>query len=166
MHRISASFALGDAGTAIAHAKTVNPADLRLPERRSRYWVDVARAYHQWCKPGACYRALVIAESQAPEEVRARPVVRKLASDLLTSDNQPRLRWVTQPGEERARPARPGLRSWHHLNGPERGTGVMPGVSGALTGTGSGRDVGALSRRACAQGHGTPQQRQNPPTLT
>jgi hypothetical protein len=96
LHRISASFVLGDAGTAIAHAKTVNPADLRLPERRSRYWVDVARAYHQWRKPGLCFRALTIAESHAPEEVRARPVVRKLASDLLASDQQPRLSGLRQ----------------------------------------------------------------------
>lgn len=83
LHRVSAAFALGDAGTAIAHAHAVTPADLRLPERRSRYWVDVARAYHQWGKPEPCYQALRIAERQAPEEIRARPIVRDLTRHLL-----------------------------------------------------------------------------------
>lgn len=85
LHRISAAFALGDAGIAIDHAQTINPADLRLPERRSRYWVDVARAYHQWGRPERCYEALSIAERQAPDEVRARPVVHSLTRELLTS---------------------------------------------------------------------------------
>lgn len=84
-HRISAAYALGDFGTAIAHAGTVPPGALRLPERQSRFWVDVARAYQQWGKPAECYRALLAAERQAPEEVRARPVVRELAITLLSA---------------------------------------------------------------------------------
>jgi hypothetical protein len=32
---------------------------------RGRYWVDVARAYHQWGKPERCYRALLAAERTA-----------------------------------------------------------------------------------------------------
>jgi len=85
LHRISAAFALGDAGTAIDHAATVPAGALRVPERQSRYWVDVARAYDQWNKPAKCYRALAIAERLAPEEVRSRPVVRNLADKLLTA---------------------------------------------------------------------------------
>ncbi len=85
LHRISAAYALGDAGTAIDLAATVPSATLRIPERQSRFWVDVARAYHQWNKPAKCYQALIIAERLAPEEVRSRPVVRTLAERLLSA---------------------------------------------------------------------------------
>jgi tetratricopeptide (TPR) repeat protein len=87
-HRISAAYALGDAGTAIAHAARVPPGAIRIPERLSRYWVDVARAYHQWGKPARCYHALLTAERHAPEEVRSRPVVRTLAAQLLSVPRQ------------------------------------------------------------------------------
>lgn len=84
LHRISACYALGDAGTAIEYARQVPPGGIRLPERQARYWVDVARAFHQWGKSAQCYRALIMAERAAPEEVRAQPKVRALAADLLT----------------------------------------------------------------------------------
>jgi transcriptional regulator with XRE-family HTH domain len=85
LHRVSAALALGDAGTAIAHASTVSSAAIRIPERRVRYWLDVARAYHQWRKPGKCYQALVVAERIAPEEIWSRPAVRSLTADLLSA---------------------------------------------------------------------------------
>ncbi|HEX6076692.1 MAG TPA: helix-turn-helix transcriptional regulator, partial [Micromonosporaceae bacterium] len=85
LHRISAAYALGDAGSAIDHAASVPRTALALPERQSRYWVDVARAYHQWGKPAKCYEALTIAERCAPEEVRARPAVQALTLKLLFS---------------------------------------------------------------------------------
>jgi hypothetical protein len=85
LHRISASYALGDSGTAIEHARRIAPGTLHLPERQSRYWIDVARAYDQWGKPDSCLRAITIAESLAPQEIRSRPVVRKLVLRLLSS---------------------------------------------------------------------------------
>jgi tetratricopeptide (TPR) repeat protein len=88
LFRISAAFALGDFGTAIDLATSVPAGAIRLPERQARYWVDVARAYHQWDKPEECYRALRTAERLAPEEVRARPVVRSLIRSLLSSPAQ------------------------------------------------------------------------------
>lgn len=84
-HRISAAHALGEPGAAIAHARQVAPGTIRLPERRARYWIDVARAYHQWGKPARCYRALLTAERHAPDDVHARPVVRALATELLSA---------------------------------------------------------------------------------
>jgi hypothetical protein len=86
--RISAAVALGDAGTAIEYAASIPPGAIRLPERQSRFWVDVARAYHQWGKPARCYQALLTAERLAPEEVRARPAVRSLVTDLLSMPPQ------------------------------------------------------------------------------
>lgn len=84
LHQVSAAYALGDAGTAIEHARRVPLAAITVPERHARLWVDVARAWHQWGKPTECYRALLAAERAAPEEVHGRPAVRSLAADLLT----------------------------------------------------------------------------------
>lgn len=84
VYRIGAAWALGDAGTAIAHARTVDPSSIKLPERRARYWVDVARAYAQWGRPESTFNALLEAEAAAPEETRARPAVHAMARRLLT----------------------------------------------------------------------------------
>ncbi|MFJ1597247.1 helix-turn-helix domain-containing protein [Streptomyces sp. NPDC088261] len=85
LHQISISHLLGDAGTAIDHARHVNTAQLPTAERRARYWIDVARSFDQWNKPGNCYRALLAAEEAAPQEVR-RGAVRTMAGGLLRHD--------------------------------------------------------------------------------
>jgi transcriptional regulator with XRE-family HTH domain len=97
LYQVSIAQVLGDNGTAIAHAKTLNPAVIPTAERRGRYWIDVARAWHQWGKPEACYRALRAAERAAPAEVRYRPPVHRMTQDLLRADR---------------RGALPGLRSF------------------------------------------------------
>jgi hypothetical protein len=86
LYQISIAQVLGDSGTAIEHAKTVAPGAIPTAERRGRYWIDVARAYHQWNKPGHCYRALLAAERAAPAEVRYRPPVHHLTEELLRVD--------------------------------------------------------------------------------
>lgn len=86
LYQISIAEVLGDIGTAIEHAKTLTPAAIPTAERRGRYWIDVARAYHQWNKPVPCYRALLAAERAAPAEVRYRPPVHRMAEDLLRAD--------------------------------------------------------------------------------
>jgi transcriptional regulator with XRE-family HTH domain/tetratricopeptide (TPR) repeat protein len=88
LHRISAAWALGDAGAAIDYATTVPQGAIRLPERQSRYWVDVARAWHQLGKFERSFHALVVAEKLAPEEVRSRPAARSLAEALLYAPKQ------------------------------------------------------------------------------
>jgi hypothetical protein len=91
LHRISAAWRLGDAGTAISYARKIRTGTIRLPERQARYWVDVARAFDQWGKPTDCYKALRIAETAAPEEVRSQPKVRGLAHKLLAAPTSPAL---------------------------------------------------------------------------
>jgi transcriptional regulator with XRE-family HTH domain len=86
LYQISIAQVLGDNGTAIEHAKTLRPAAIPTAERRGRYWIDVARAYHQWGKPEPCYRALLQAERAAPAEVRYRPPVHRIAEDLLRAN--------------------------------------------------------------------------------
>jgi hypothetical protein len=88
LYQVSIAQVLGDNGTAIEHAKTLRPATIATAERQGRYWIDVARAYHQWGKPGPCYHALLAAEHAAPAEVRYRPPVHRIAEDLLRADRR------------------------------------------------------------------------------
>lgn len=88
LYQLSIAQVLGDNGAAIAHAKTLPPAAIPTPERRGRYWIDVARAYHQWGKAEHCYRALLYAERAAPAEVRYRPPVRRVTEDLVRVDRR------------------------------------------------------------------------------
>ncbi|MEU0693857.1 helix-turn-helix transcriptional regulator [Streptomyces niveus] len=85
LHQISISHLLGDAGTAIDHARQVNTVQLPTAERRARYWIDVARSFDQWNKPERCYRALLAAEEAAPQEVR-RGAVRTMTAGLMRHD--------------------------------------------------------------------------------
>ncbi len=86
LYQVSIAQVLGDNGTAIEHAKTLRPAMIPTAERQGRYWIDVARAYHQWGKAEPCYRALLAAERAAPAEVRFRPPVHRIAEDLLRAN--------------------------------------------------------------------------------
>lgn len=88
LYQVSIAQVLGDSGTAIDHARTIRAADIPTPERQGRYWVDVARAWHQWGKPEACYRSLLAAERAAPAEVRYRPPVHRMTEDLLKADTR------------------------------------------------------------------------------
>ncbi len=88
LYQVSIAQVLGDSGTAIDHARTIRAGDIPTPERQGRYWVDVARAWHQWGKPEACYRSLLAAERAAPAEVRYRPPVHRMTEDLLRADTR------------------------------------------------------------------------------
>jgi hypothetical protein len=88
LYQVSIAQVLGDSGTAIQHASKLNLAAIPTAERRGRFWIDVARAYHQWGKPEACYRALLAAERAAPGEVRYRPPVHRITEDLLRADRR------------------------------------------------------------------------------
>lgn len=82
LHQVNIALALGDAGTAIAVARTVALDKVTLVERRASLYVDVARAYTQWGRYEHGLGALRIAYEVAPEEIRCRPAVQGLASDL------------------------------------------------------------------------------------
>ncbi len=95
LYQVSIAQVLGDSGTAIEHAKTLRAAAIPTAERRGRYWIDVARAYHQWAKPEPCYRALLAAERAAPGEVRYRPPVHRITEDLLRANRRNALPGLT-----------------------------------------------------------------------
>ncbi|MCP2339148.1 helix-turn-helix domain-containing protein [Actinomadura rupiterrae] len=88
LYQVSIAQVLGDNGTAIEHAQRLRGVKLPTREREGRLGVDVARAYHQWGKPDACYRVLRRVERIAPDEVRHRPPVRRMVQDLLRADRR------------------------------------------------------------------------------
>ena len=85
LHRINVAVRLGDAGSAISHARAVDLDQLTVTERKATFFVDTAEAFHQWGKHEKAYQALRAAEQVAPQEVRARPAVRHLVTDLLAT---------------------------------------------------------------------------------
>ncbi len=89
LYQVSIAQVLGEPGLAIRHARTLRVAAIPTPERRGRFWIDVARAWHQWGRPEECYRALLAAERAAPAEVRYRPPVHRITEDLLRSARHP-----------------------------------------------------------------------------
>jgi transcriptional regulator with XRE-family HTH domain len=85
LHRVNIAVCLGDAGAAISHARKVNLDHLTVTERKASLFVDTARAFAQWGKHEKALHALRAAEELAPQEVRSRPAVRRLISDLLAT---------------------------------------------------------------------------------
>jgi hypothetical protein len=63
----------------------VNLDQLTVTERRASFFVDTAQAFSQWGKHEKAFHALRAAEELAPQEVRSRPAVRRLVSDLLAT---------------------------------------------------------------------------------
>jgi hypothetical protein len=93
LHRISAENYAGDPATAVAAARSINPAALPTTERRARYWTDTARAYRTRGHRDDCIEALLAAEHQAPQEIHARPAIRDIIRELLiTGRTTPELR--------------------------------------------------------------------------
>jgi transcriptional regulator with XRE-family HTH domain len=79
---------LGDAGTALRRAATVDASKL-LAERRARFLIDVARAYHQRRQTDDVLRTLAEAEALTPEQVRTHRYVREMVRDLLRDERRP-----------------------------------------------------------------------------
>lgn len=84
-YRIGVSIILGDAGTAIDHARRIPPEEIPTVERRASYYTGVAEAYTLWGKTDRAVRALLIAEKIAPAEVR-RSNTRRVIEELLHRD--------------------------------------------------------------------------------
>lgn len=87
-HRVSTSYILGDAGTALRHAASLPLSQIPTVERQARLLVDTALAAAQWDQPAYAYRVLLAAERRAPGEVRTRSAVRTLVTDLMSVRHQ------------------------------------------------------------------------------
>jgi hypothetical protein len=95
LYQVSIARVLGDSGTAIEHARRIDPASIPVVERRARYYSDVARAFHQWGKPEQCYRALLAAEHASPDEVRYRRTIHRITESLIRHPNARHLAGLT-----------------------------------------------------------------------
>lgn len=85
VYKISVARVLGDYGTAVAHARQVDPTRITAPERRARYWEDTALALHGRGSPAGAFRALLAAERDTPQEVRYRPWAQNLIHELIST---------------------------------------------------------------------------------
>ena len=85
LRQVNIAITLGDAGTAIDVARTINLSNVAVTKRRASFLVDTARAFLQCSKPDKAYLALRAAEEMAPEDIAGRPAVHGIVRDLITS---------------------------------------------------------------------------------
>ena len=85
LHRVNIAVTLGDAGTAVDVARSIDLGTITVPERKASLLIDTARAFLQWGKPDKAYIALRAAEQTAHEEVAGRPSVHRLVRQLVTT---------------------------------------------------------------------------------
>ncbi len=85
LHRVNIAVTLGDAGTALDVARTVDLDKVTVTERKAAFFVDTARAFLQCRKDDKALLSLRAAEEIAHEEVAGRPVVHRLVRDLISS---------------------------------------------------------------------------------
>jgi hypothetical protein len=83
LHRVHVAVALGDAGTALRHARAVDPDRLAITERRTSLYIDAARALVQWRKYADACHALAAVERLAPEALSSTPSVRGMVGELV-----------------------------------------------------------------------------------
>jgi transcriptional regulator with XRE-family HTH domain len=85
LHRVNIAVTLGDAGTAIDVARTVDLGKIDVTERKASFLMDTARAFLQCGRHERAYLALRAAEEIAPEEITGRPAARRLVRHLMTT---------------------------------------------------------------------------------
>jgi len=85
LHRVNIAVTLGDAGTAIDIARSVNLDQVTVTERKASLLIDTARAFLQCGEHENAYLALRAGSDIAPEEVAERPAARQLARDIISS---------------------------------------------------------------------------------
>jgi transcriptional regulator with XRE-family HTH domain len=84
IHEVSLAINLDDPTGALAAAAGWEPTGSLPAERRSHFYVDLARAQFLTCRYDHGVRSLHTAWSIAPEHIRAHPDVRDMLSDALT----------------------------------------------------------------------------------
>lgn len=85
LHRVNVAVTLGDAGTAIDLARSLDPGAITVTERKAVLLIDTARAFLQRGRHESAYLAIRAAHEAAPEEVTSRSAVRGLVRDLAAT---------------------------------------------------------------------------------
>lgn len=102
LYRVNINHVLGDAGTALHVARDLHVGMYPTPERRGRYYTDLARSSWRLGKPEETATALLEAIQHAPAEVRDRPSIRKIAAEVV--ERHPRVAGVRQLATAISRP--------------------------------------------------------------
>lgn len=82
LYEVGVHWALGDAGAALQAGRALHPDQFPTAERKGRMHTDLGRAWWQWGKPEQTAGALLSALRVSPGEVRDRPAIRQIVSDL------------------------------------------------------------------------------------
>jgi transcriptional regulator with XRE-family HTH domain len=87
VHRVSALADLHEGGRVVEEAARIDPGELGTlsKERRANHLLDVSRGYSQWGKRDKAIATLLDADQLAPEDVRCRPVTKRLIAALAQS---------------------------------------------------------------------------------
>lgn len=83
LYAVGVHWALGDAGAALDAGKNLRPEQFPTAERKARLGTDMARAWWAWQRPEQTTRALLDAYRASPGEVRDRPAIRRIVTDLV-----------------------------------------------------------------------------------
>ena len=83
LYQVGIWWSLGEPGAALRAARGLHPAQFPTPERRARLLTDLARVWDLAGQPERAIGALLSACGRAASEVRDRPSIRSLASDLV-----------------------------------------------------------------------------------
>lgn len=84
LYEVGVHWALGDAGASLQAGRALHPDKFPTPERKGRMHTDLGRAWWQWGKPEQTAHELLSAVRISPGEVRDRPAIRQIVSDLST----------------------------------------------------------------------------------
>ncbi|WND40756.1 helix-turn-helix domain-containing protein (plasmid) [Streptomyces sp. BB1-1-1] len=82
LYKVGVLWSLGDAGAAVHAGRNLHAGQFATAERRGRLHTDMARAWWRWNKPEQTAHALLAAHRTAPAEVRDRPSIRAIVTDL------------------------------------------------------------------------------------
>ncbi|MEW2265524.1 transcriptional regulator [Streptomyces sp. NPDC047853] len=83
LYAVGVHWALGDAGAALEAGKDLRPDQFPTAERKARLGTDMARAWWAWNRPEQTARALLDAHRASPGEVRDRPSIRSIVTELV-----------------------------------------------------------------------------------
>ncbi|MBJ7903418.1 helix-turn-helix domain-containing protein [Streptomyces sp. DSM 110735] len=82
LYAVGVHWALGDAGAALEAGRGLHEGRFATAERKGRMHTDLGRAWWQWGKAEQAAAELLSAVRVSPGEVRDRPAIRQIVSDL------------------------------------------------------------------------------------
>ncbi|MEW2127904.1 helix-turn-helix transcriptional regulator [Streptomyces sp. NPDC007259] len=83
LYTVGVHWALGDAGAALEAGQHLRPEHFPTAERKARLGTDMARAWWAWGRPEQTAHALLNAHRASPGEVRDRPAIRNIVTELV-----------------------------------------------------------------------------------